>query len=531
MVNPQLRYAPRVSVNGVNLAWIQLPVLNPLENLSLVDAARYIAENLNLTWTESLGTSVTGSGGLYAVNYNRVPDSVSEAISDGPDQYTTTRLRTSAVSPSGYTVENFTSEIAVLPPDFNEADSWFLKVQDGLISRKYVLRADDQSWLTQIFTVGDELTLLYTLPEVARIPSLAVSGTTYRDQRIVEKRDALVSVTDQHIIQFPDIDLVEVQSLQVNGQEIVTSTSGMLSIVSSDAALQQVPARGPFTAWDPERGTVTLQRSLDAESIVTATYRYREHDFTFQGFLDEEGEWRDLDLNPAPGHTYDRGRPTSELLHKTTFIYLLPTAAFRTTQANGTTEQRRNIYSGLRWLEDFLRWEMVDSNILLSDNSQPTSGTTANRCQGRYTFGHSYFGDAYFISDIRQENLPPPVDGQKNLSSFPCAAILAKIYVTAASHLSSVGVIDTRVAGGGIPEAINPRDPRLPGETRRKIESYWDVEGWDGAPVPLAGVLLVEVPGDLLTGSNGLPQFSAEEIQRIVESNVAAGIRVVLRFL
>jgi hypothetical protein len=514
----------------VNLAWLQLPTLTPLENLSLVEAGRYIAENLNLTWGEALGSTVTGSGGVYATNYNRVPTSVVGALSTGPAEYTCTRLPTTTLSPSGFLLQNCTAEIAVLHPETNETEAWYPRIQDGLIQRRYVLVEEDQSWLRQVFSVGDELVLLFTVPETLRTPTLAVSGTLYRDERVVEQRGIQCEVLDQHTLQCPDRDLVELRSLTVNGQEILPA-SGQLQILQADATTWVQPPVGPCTAWDPQRGLLTLQRSLAPEDRVEATYRYREYLHVYQGYQDDAGTWHDLDLNPGPGHTYDGGRPTSELLHKTIFLYLLPTAAYRLREADGTVAQRRDYYSGLRWVEDFLRWEAVDSEQVLSDNSQPPSGTTYDPCLARFTYGSAHFGSARFVSGSRQGGVPPvPTSGYLALAAYPCAAILAKFFVTPTAHVAEIPRLDTRVRGGGVPTSVDPHAPYLPGETRRQLETYWDLGGWDGQPVPLAGVLLVELPGDLLTGANGLPQYTHSEIQRLVESHVAAGIRVLLRY-
>jgi hypothetical protein len=527
-----LRYSRRVPESGVNLSWVEIPPLDVVENISLVETGRFIAENIDLVWREKLNAGVLGissqtpnvTGFLYYTTYNTPIDNLAlsgQAISAGVSAYQIPRERTSTVTPSGFVIDNFTAEIRVLHPRPSEAAVWRLRVQDGVIVRRYILRSSDNSWLKKMYSVGDELMLFYSVSEAARIP-YKNDDTTYLDSRVVDVSGVLATVLDEHTIQLPDTDLYEIRSLRINGEQQILSTSGILTATTSNTVGQE-PPRGPFTAWDPQEGTLTLARSVDDDDEIYVNYRYREYLYLYEGYLDDSNVYHDLDLNPSKGHYYDRGNPSSDLLNIPIYLYLIPTAAYKIQDSAGNLEQQRKIYTADRWMNNPLRWEKTAASI----SNDPLASDV---CRRRYTYGSSHFGTARFVDDVPVDTLNLSASGT-GLANLPCALILAKLYVTSNAQIENVQVLDTRSRGGGLPESVDPHGIDLPGETRREVETYWDTGGWDGQPVPLGGVLLVELPGALLTGTSGFPQFTQDEIERIVRQHVAAGIRVVIRYL
>jgi hypothetical protein len=528
-----LRFSRRVPTDGVNLAWIELPPLNVVENISLVETAKFIAENINLVWNEKLDQGIAGNfvstdsltGFVLTTSYNSpigiFPPSGSSVYA-GVSTYAIPRQPTTSVTPSGYVIENFTSEIRVLHPAPNDTQVWRLRIQDGVIVRHYIVRSSDNSWLKNVFSGGDELVCFYSIPYALRIPYIN-NNNDYEDARVVDVSGVLASVIDERTIQLPDLDLYEVSSLIINGQQQITSSSGFLS-VTTPVVLSKDPPRGPFTAWNPVEGTLTLSRSVDDRDIILVNYKYREYLYTYEGYLDDLGVYHDLDLNPSKGHTYDSGRSTNELLNIPIYLYLVPTAAYRYKDAGGNFSQDRSIYTADRWTQSFLRWEKTYNPV---SNDTPIF---SDPCRKRYTYGSSYFGSAKFVDSISVETLSQTASGI-GLANQPSAIILAKLYVTSNAQVENVKILDTRSRGGGLPLTVDPTDVKLPGATRREAGTYWDISGWDGQPLPLGGVLLVELPGGLLTGTGGYPQFSQDEIETIVRQHVAAGIRVIVRYV
>ncbi|HYT43448.1 MAG TPA: hypothetical protein VEP90_14005, partial [Methylomirabilota bacterium] len=265
-------------------------------------------------------------------------------------------------------------------------------------------------------------------------------------------------------------------------------------------------------------------RTVGDNDIIQVNYRHREYLYLYEGFLDDIGIYHDLDLNPQKGHTYDGGRSTSELLNIPIYLYLVPTAAYRFKDSGGNFTQDRAIFTADRWTQAFIRWEKTASPI-----SSPFQAS-ADVCKTRSTYGSSYFGNGKFVDSISVDTLSQSASGT-GLANQPSAIILAKLYVTSNSQVDNVQILDTRSRGGGIPIIVDTNDVKLPGQTRREINTYWDISGWDGQPVPLGGVLLVEIPGGVLTGTGGYSLFSQDEIEAIVKSHVAAGIRVIIRYV
>jgi len=528
-----LRFSRIVPTAGVNLAWIALPELDVLSNISLVDTAQSITNNINLAWTQKLDPLVVGNlvntatitGSIYLTSYNppisSLPTSGS-SIAAGASTYAVPRLRSTSVTPSGFVIDNFTSQIKVLHPAPNQTDVWRLRIQDGVIVRHYIVQSSDNSWLSKVFSVGDELVCYYSIPSALRIP-YKNDDVNYEDARVVDVSGVIAVATDDRTIQLPDRDLYEVSSLTINGQQQIPNSSGIIR-VATPVLPAQSPPLGVITAWDAVGGTLTLNRTVDDRDIILVNYKYREYLYTYEGFLDDSNVYHDLDLNPSKGHTYDGGRPTTELLNIPIYLYLVPTAAYRYKDSGGNFVQDRSIFTADRWTQSFVRWEKTYAPV-----SSPNQ-ISVDSCRTRSTYGSAYFGSAKFVNSLSVETLNVTASGT-GLANQPSAVILAKLYVTSNSQIENVQILDTRSRGGGIPITVDTNDVKLPGGTRREINTYWDLAGWDGQPVPLGGVLLVEIPGGVVTGTGGYPQFSQDEIEAIVRQHVAAGIKTIIRYI
>lgn len=520
----ELRFSRRVPEAGVNLAWVEIPPITPEENISLVEAGKFLAENINLVWTEALDPRVTGTdvalatvtGTIYLTTYNAVP-ATTGTITSGAATYTVYRRPTTLVSPSGFLVENFTKEIRVRHPQVNETGVWRMRLEDGVIVRRHVLRRSDNSWLNRLFSVGDELILFYSLPEAELIP-YRTGDNALRDARVVEVSGSVAELIDERILQLQDADLYQINQISINGNNLISSATGVIN-------LEAPPPLGVFTAWDPVKGQLTLNRSMSAADEVIVSYRYREYQAVYEGYVGDDGLFHDLDLNPSPGHFYDGGRATAELLNIPVYLYLLPTAAYKVTDSGGNFTQERRIYTAERFSRNLLRWERTTAPV---SNTDPV---VTNPCLQRSTVGSCYFGSARFVDDGTVEGLATTSATGATLANFPSALVLAKLYVTSNAQIDNVKVIDTRTRGGGLPEAVDVNDVTLPGATRQEISTYLDVAGWDGQPVPLAAVVIVEIPQGVLTGANGYTQFSQDEIEAVVNSHIASGVKAIIRYV
>lgn len=510
----QIGFAHRVPDGAISLAWITLPEIRAEAHLSLIDSGQFIAENTDLAWDQPLGEAVDGdAGGGYVTTYNPDPGGSS---GDGLTPYAITRGKSAAESLAQFVLEQYSSQIRVEPPKESPSGVWCPRVQDGRMLRRYVMPdlidevSPDNSWLSQVYDPGDELVLIYTIPEMERIPYLPTAEG--RDMRLLSATGVTAEIVDTRIVQIPAEDLYTITSLTVNGEEILASS------LTRGGALP-----GGVTGWDPDRGTVTLTRALTSTDLVQADFLWSEYLYTFRGYNDDEGDYHDLDLNPQPGHTYDGGNPSSGLLNRPVYLFLIPSAAYRVRKANGDIEQKQEIYSGLRWTDSFLRWSLYEVG---RGSSQPAGFTPFNELN---TFGHGRFDRATFVSHVAT---PGRTEGSGSATtSYPSAVVLARMYPTPSLAIGQAEVVDTRVRGGGIPRHLAADDPRLPGETQRAVASFLDESSWDGQAVPLGGVLLVQLPKEILTGEGGFEQFTPEEVEAIVQQHVAAGVRVLINYV
>jgi hypothetical protein len=67
---------------------------------------------------------------------------------------------------------------------------------------------------------------------------------------------------------------------------------------------------------------------------------------------------------------------------------------------------------------------------------------------------------------------------------------------------------------------------------RKFVEGInWDIGNWEGTPVMMNGVVVIEVPSGVLTGSNGYQRMSAAQVEEIVQKHVAAGVFAIIKYV
>jgi len=63
------------------------------------------------------------------------------------------------------------------------------------------------------------------------------------------------------------------------------------------------------------------------------------------------------------------------------------------------------------------------------------------------------------------------------------------------------------------------------------MNRYWDIGGWEGDLAMLNGVVVIELPEDLITGAQGIRAFTEREIEDIVNKHIASGIKPIIRYV
>jgi hypothetical protein len=59
----------------------------------------------------------------------------------------------------------------------------------------------------------------------------------------------------------------------------------------------------------------------------------------------------------------------------------------------------------------------------------------------------------------------------------------------------------------------------------------WDEDSWDGDPVMMNGVVIINIPKEVLTGANGYSQLSSAQVEEIVAKHVAAGVLPIIQYV
>lgn len=527
MADFELQFGSIVPSGAINLAWVSPPPLNPEENILLMDVVRSIPWNKPNYYTDPITASLTNLSINYEGNALTLPISVSTL------QQQLTHIH---------------SPISLIQPVEDATNAWNLQVVDGTFTTLSTFASatevytdrdgnTQKSWLLKAaeegaWNDGDRLVLIYSIPEVLTAPYL--TGTT-RDERqeynlrAVEVIDEPVEIADDHTILLNNKNIYLISSIKINEETIVST-----DIYKGDS-------NSEIISIDFENGVIQLTRSITPRENVEVSYRYSQRAYLYKGYYNEDvGMYHDLDLNPSYGHTFDNGQPGWKLLSEVVYIYLLPSAAYSYEEyLTGTI----NIHSALKWTQHLIRWESGPCLTLGStgiNGYTPPGGTDIVLSSS--TYGHCWYNVSRFASKLPFDS--PQVilidgsvgegltaGGYGTLSGNPNAAILAKIYVTPNGIIDSVKLLDTRRYGGGVQEDYELAEHLVTGDQLSEIAACWDTAGWEGDPAMLNGVVVIDIPEDILSGTNGYTQFTEREVEEIVNKHIAAGIKPIIRYV
>jgi hypothetical protein len=500
-----IQYGFQVPSGAVNLAFIQIPPFESQEVASLVSTAGWINENKNSE--DYIDLSSNGGVISYTFPYTQATTNYTIPFDN-------------SVNPPKQILKLISQPIEILSPIEDETGAWHLRFKDGVFHRRMTLdpTESDYSWLRiptasggPGFQDGDELVLIYTLPEFNMQTYEIASGAYFDGSRKIR-------------VVKEDSEIIDSRTLQVSNSNIISIESCNIMIGSGTVSVSA-------TIVDPNGLLRIEDRILSESDEVQVTYTYYEDLLTYRGYVDDQGTYHDLDLNPSYGHIYDGGYPTKELINTPVFIYLLPTAAMKIgstreeiDRGDLTTDNGTNsfiLYSILNLKINPLRWAT-------EKRGNPNNEYYTTQDPSSY-FGYAQFGVSTF-SDY-ENPVTYLLDGGGFNGLEQSAVLLGEVYVGPNSTLESVKVVDTRSRGGGIPE-----DPRHSishnGEFIRieEIETYLDISAWDGRPVTLDGVVVFEFPKQIQDGSGGYPKIPEDKIRMAVEKNLASGILYVIRY-
>lgn len=350
LITTQLRMGNSVPSEAVNLAWLDFPDASPDANVSVIKSAELIPESYNGVrgYATDPGTGRRGPNGWSLLfQYNPKPSGTS--ISTGPSGYVLSLQPDSTGEDPVWLSTQLSKSINLEPPK-QDSIAWRIRVEDGLVLKRYILVERDQSWLRNVFNVGDELLLYYTVIESSYQKNDTGSFLTevHADPVLIEGRK----------IKLPHNNIDSILSVTLSGRELLPS--GTVTRATA------IPV-DDLESWNPDRGELIFKRTFSDTSDIKTNYVYSENFLNYTGYYDSvTNVFRDLDICPINGHTYDNGRSTSELIGRPIYIYLLPAAACRLSKLSATgvrvTDPDRIIYSGMRFIRSFMRWQLGKAN-------------------------------------------------------------------------------------------------------------------------------------------------------------------------
>ena len=401
----------------------------------------------------------------------------------------------------------------------DESAGWGVGISPGLVWREHVVSSDEPSgsWIKRSgAAVGDSLILIYTVPEIAYGPSPSVgsSGTTNLNfpgyQADLEEVTEIAHFVDARTLQLLSTPVVGISNLSINGVR-----RGDLSTLYTGSEVSSV-----FQALDPNTGVLALTVSVAPQDIATVTYLTPRQTYKYHGFRDYSGLWYHLDLNPERGH-YMSDEVSSGLVDSSAaasegvLIYLVPSAyiVVSTFQSSSGTDS----YAATAILDYRSAYSWGESHFIRHRKSASDIETVYTRGVKPAHWGSFYFGvDRYSA---------PTVDDYMILDFMPSAIPLGRILPSAGLSPDSASPVDVRVRGGGLPPQFAAASVVGSSGQVSRVKSWWDMANWDGPPVTIGGAAIVEIPSSVLS------VYTAQDVDRIVQSRVPPGIRAIVRYV
>jgi hypothetical protein len=475
----QLTFGPTVPPGAINLAWVSVPEASPQHNAVVADLAATIPANVADYYNEQL----VDSG--YSIKLGDTGKIV---------QSTTARA-----------IGQLSSPIRVLPPVQDVTGAWHLRVRDGVFRQVIEVRDTDQGWIRTAFPrAGTRVVAVYSVPEFCLVPK--TTAGEFEDYVANDRPTPLNS----RAIQLSYRNVSVVSAITVNGTAVSPTDA---SAVSTDTST----------------GTITfLKRTISVTDDIRVSYWYKTAELVYRGFYDTDGKFKDLDLNPSYGHTYNGDNDTLHLIGRVTTLYLLPSAAYSYDDAlvgdiNIKLAKDYDCTSFLRWTS-----QVLYTTPELPEIDDPAARNVPRGSYGQARYGTHHFTTALPSNESGSDNYSDRTGSVGAISDFPSAAVLARVYVGSTGRVENLNIIDTRSRGGGLPDDPAVRVSILSGDQLLEADSCWDISGWDGAPAMLNGTAVVDIPENILSRRGG--KFTEAEVDEIVRKRMPAGVLPIIRY-
>ena len=518
MNNLTLFFGPSIpdDLDTVGLAFIAAPQLTRDTAVAVLAADRYVAANYAHLDSLNLYTATSAVSGLLTFNFSGTDMSLLIAPGGGFSHTRTFSLK----SEERLTFNALSSPIRLQGLYTSPADSWQPIIEGGVVWRSHVVdnkealsslaiaSSGQPSWLIRSgLRPGDEVYLIYTLPEVKYGQRTTYTGQVFPGSGThYNLTYEIATIAAPNQLKFVG-DLVAIRQIVLNG--VVKAGPGVIDGVSTTSSFIKEINR-PLKL-------ITLNQDLSPDDFVVLEYYSFSNSYIYSGYRDFTDTWYTLNCNPEYGHvsaTPALGRiNSSNLLQQAATIYMIPTAYLKieknSVPSANYIEINCSFVTAYNWGEThFVRHIEGLTNEAVTSRQQDGPSNT----WGHAVFGRNYYDENPSLSsDIFSDRLP---------SMLP----LGKIILAAPAASKAVSIADIRQRGGGIPEdfpfeAINTNSDGLD-----TLRAYLDCGIWQGAAIKEGGIL------EVLIDTSVLDNFTADEVYRIVSSQVSPGIDLVITY-
>lgn len=101
---------------------------------------------------------------------------------------------------------------------------------------------------------------------------------------------------------------------------------------------------------------------------------------------------------------------------------------------------------------------------------------------------------------------------------------IGEAFVVQSLSIPDIGLLDTRILGGGISDKHIESALKL----QTEVSWYWDTSNWDGTAYPGMGAIIINLPRYILKELGG--EFEREQVEDIVKRHTASGSYVIIKY-
>ena len=279
-------------------------------------------------------------------------------------------------------------------------------------------------------------------------------------------------------------------------------------------------------------GDVTFKGNYVGTGLIRATYACTSNDLIYTGWF-YNSTFFDIDLNPSYGRTCYNGTLSNQNWpYYYAWLYMIPSTVCALTASDGVTPITTNpVWVSAASATGFagtIRWGLYSNGSYIEPyvgSAGPTFGSVS-------AFGSEVVGETPYSSIGDTYGVVSPGNGTLDFrGAYNSGFIIGQLNLNSSvPGINNATCFDIRSRGGGLDPTVDT-NTLTSGPAQEQAQTFWDVSSFDGPYSNPNGVALVQIPSSILSGSDGQPAFSADEIESIVRSTLSAGIHPIIQFV